>query len=156
MRIKNRHRQAARAFWEAGGRLAKVAESGPASAETLRRWLAEPAFRALLAQQAVEPLLQATSAVLQWAPVAVARLIRDLDGESASDARQAAREILKLATEAQRAIATPDAPGGPPSEPAPGALVLLADDPLVRRISRLSDEQVAGIFGILNGAEGGQ
>jgi len=152
MNPTNRHRRTARAVWETGGRLDEAARREGVRPETLRRWLVEPEFRTLLAEEALEPLLQATSAVMRWAPAAVARLIRDLDGESASDARQAAREILRLALEAQRNLASGDAPAAEASE-ATGAAGLSAEDPLSRRVSRLSDEQVENIFAILNDAE---
>jgi hypothetical protein len=89
---------------------------------------------------------------MRWAPAAVARLIRDLDGESASDARQAAREILRLALEAQRNLASGDAPAADVAEAAL-ATGLSAEDPLSRQVARLSDEQVKSIFAILNDAE---
>jgi transposase-like protein len=156
MNPTNRHRRVARAVWETGGRLDEAARREGVRPETLRRWLAAPEFRALLAEEALEPLLQAASAVMRWAPAAVARLIRDLDGESASDARQAAREILRLALEAQRNLASGDAPAadvaaGPG---APGSAAgLSAEDPLSRQVARLSDEQVKSIFAILNDAD---
>jgi transposase-like protein len=152
MNPTNRHRRVARAVWETGGRLDEAARREGVRPETLRRWLAAPEFRALLAEEALEPLLQATSAVMRWAPAAVARLIRDLDGESASDARQAAREILRLALEAQRNLAGSDAPESEASE-ATGAGGLSGEDPLSRRVARLSDQQVKNIFAILNDAE---
>jgi len=156
MNPRNVHRRVARAVWETGGRLDEAARREGVRPETLRRWLAAPEFRALLAEEALEPLFQATSAVMRWAPAAVARLIRDLDGESASDARQAAREILRLALEAQRDLASgdmpaPDAAAGPG---APGSAAgLSAEDPLSRRVARLSDQQVKRIFAILNSAD---
>jgi len=161
MNPTNRHRRVARAVWETGGRLDEAARREGIRPETLRRWLAAPEFRALLAEEALEPLLQATSAVMRWAPAAVARLIGDLDGESASDARQAAREILRLALEAQRNLASGDAPPadaaagpGPNGAGAPGSAAgLSAEDPLSRRVARLSDRQVKRIFAILNDAE---
>ena len=149
MNPTNRHRRVARAVWETGGRLDEAARREGVRPETLRRWLAAPEFRALLAEEALEPLFQATSAVMRWAPAAVARLIRDLDGESASDARQAAREILRLALEAQRNLASGDAPAAE----AALATSLSAEDPLSRQVARLSDEQVKSIFAILNDAE---
>ena len=151
MKITTRHRRIAHAIWEAGGRLDEVALKEGLQAETLRRWLADPAFRALVAQDAAEPLLQATSAILRWAPAAVARLIQELDGDSAADARQAAREILRLALETQQQLVHPEpaAPGGPPTD----ALTRLADDPLARRVARLTDEQLEHILAILNADE---
>jgi len=152
MNPTNRHRRMARAVWETGGRLDEAARREGVRPETLRRWLVEPEFRSLLAEEALEPLLQATSAVMRWAPAAVARLIRDLDGESASDARQAAREILRLAIEAQWNLTHGDAPAAEASE-ATGAAGLSAEDPLARRVAHLSDDQVERIFAILNGAD---
>ena len=149
MNPTNRHRRIARAVWETGGRLDEAARREGVRPETLRRWLAAPEFRALLAEEALEPLLQATSAVMRWAPAAVARLIRDLDGESASDARQAAREILRLAMEAQRNLASGDAPGAE----AALATGLSAEDPLSRQVARLSDQQIKRVFAILNSDE---
>jgi hypothetical protein len=152
MELSTRHRRIARTIWDCGGRLDDAAAREHVRTDTLRRWIAEPEFRALLAQGALEPILQATSAMLRWAPVAVARLIEDLEGESAADARQAAREILKLAHETQRELARPDDParqadGGPGAgDPAAGA-----QDPLSRRVAALSDEQLAGLLQILNG-----
>jgi len=164
MNPRNRHRRVARAVWETGGRLDEAARREGVRPETLRRWLALPEFRALLAEEALEPLFQATSAVMRWAPAAVARLIGDLDSESASDARQAAREILRFAMEAQRDLASGDAPGadaadaaagpGPKGAGAPGSAASLSgEDPLSRRVARLSDQQIKSIFAILNDAE---
>jgi hypothetical protein len=146
MKLTAHHRRIARIIWECGGRLDEAAQREGLRPETLRRWLADGDFRALVAQDALEPLLQATSAMLRWAPVAVARLIQDLEGENAGDARQAAREILKLALDTQRELARPaeprpaaaDAPTGP-------------DDPLSRRVAELTDEQLARVLAILNG-----
>ena len=149
MNPRNVHRRVARAVWETGGRLDEAARREGVRPETLRRWLALPEFRALLAEEALEPLFQATSAVLRWAPAAVARLIGDLDGESASDARQAAREILRLALEAQRNLVSDDAPGAE----AALAAGLSAEDPLSRQVARLSDKQIKSIFAILNNAD---
>lgn len=156
MKITKRHRRTAHAVWETGGRIDEAAKVGRVRPETLRQWLLDPAFRSLLAQEAPEPLLQATSAVLRWAPAAVARLIRDLDGESASDARQAAREILKLATEAQRTLGRePERATSADADdhPAPAD-----DDPLGRRVAGLTDEQLQRILRILRsaGSEGGR
>jgi len=112
MRVTRHHRRIARALWEAGGQVEEVARLARLRPDTLRRWMATPEFRALLAEDALEPLLQATSAVLRWAPAAVARLIQELDGDSPADARRAAREILKLAADAQRELAgSIDGPG---------------------------------------------
>jgi len=152
MNPRNRHRRVARAVWETGGRLDEAARREGVRPETLRRWLALPEFRALLAEEALEPLFQATSAVMRWAPAAVARLIGDLDSESASDARQAAREILRLAMEAQRDLASGDAPESEAAEAA-GAGSALGEDPLSRRVARLSDQQIKSIFAILNSAD---
>jgi len=161
MNPRNVHRRVARAVWETGGRLDEAARREGVRPETLRRWLAAPEFRALLAEEALEPLFQATSAVMRWAPAAVARLIGDLDSESASDARQAAREILRLAMEAQRDLASGEAPLAdavagprPKGAGAPGSAAgLSAEDPLSRRVARLSDQQVKRIFAILNSAD---
>jgi transposase-like protein len=152
MNPRSRHRRVARAVWETGGRLDEAARREGVRPETLRRWLALPEFRALLAEEALEPLFQAASAVMRWAPAAVARLIEDLDGESASDARQAAREILRLALAAQRNLVSDAAPESEAAE-APGAGSALGEDPLSRRVAQLSDQQVKSIFAILNDAE---
>jgi len=152
MNPRNVHRRVARAVWETGGRLDEAARREGVRPETLRRWLAAPEFRELLAEETLEPLLQATSAVVRWAPAAVARLIGDLDGESASDARQAAREILRLALEAQRNLASEDAPESEAAD-ATGAGNALGEDPLSRRVARLSDQQVKSVFAILNDSE---
>jgi len=149
MNVTKRHRRVARTLWECGGRLDETADRTRVRPATLRQWLADPDFRALLADEARESVLQAAAAVLRWAPVAVSRLIRDLDSESASEARQAAREILKLAMEAQRDLAASAAPADDEAAPPdPG------DDPLSRRVAALSDEQLIRIFGILNDTEG--
>jgi predicted transcriptional regulator len=147
MEITTRHRRAAQAIWTAGGRLQDAAKAVRLSPATLRRWLAEPAFRALLAEEAAEPFLQAASAVLQWAPAAVARLIEDLRGESPADARQAAREILRLAADTQQVLAK----GSSQATRSP-ADALDADDPLGRRVADLTDDQVRRIFAILDGS----
>jgi len=151
MNVTKRHRRIARTLWECGGRLDEAAGRARVRASTLRQWLGDPAFRALLADEARESVLQAAAAVLRWAPVAVSRLIQDLDSESASEARQAAREVLKLALEAQRDLALPAAAGAGDAAaqpPAPG------DDPLSRRVAGLSNEQLIGILDILNDAKG--
>ena len=146
MQITTRHRKAAQAIWTAGGRLQDAAKAVRLSPATLRRWLAEPDFRALLAEEAAEPFLQAASAVLQWAPAAVARLIEDLRGESPADARQAAREILRLAADSQQVLAKGRTAGETPAH------ALDADDPLGRRVADLTDDQVRRIFAILDAA----
>ncbi len=150
MHITKKHRQTAHAVWESGGKIDEAAKVGRIRPETLRRWLLDPGFRGLLAEEALEPLLQATSAVLRWAPMAVARLIRDLEGESASDARQAAREVLKLAAEAQKTLGQ-DAAGAAPADPE-GERAGPADDPLTRQVARLTDEQLRGILKVLQSA----
>ena len=152
MNLTNRHRRIARTIWECGGRLDEVAEREKVRPNTLRKWLADPAFRSLLAEDALEPILQATSAVLRWAPVAVSRLIQDLDSESAGDARQAAREILKLALDTQRELAQP-APGEE-RKAAAEAAPRPADDPLSRMVADLSDDQLVRILTILQNAKG--
>ena len=151
MTLTPRHRKIARTIWECGGRLDEVAGRQHIQVATLRKWLRDPGFRALLAEDALEPILQATSAMLRWAPVAVSRLIRDLDSESASDARQAAREILKLALDTQRELARPigDNPGTAGVTPASGS-GLAADDPLGRQVAALTDDQLARVLEILN------
>jgi len=148
MKINSRHRKVARAIWISGGQVDEVAAAHGLREATIRRWLTVPAFRALLAEDLREPLLQATSAVVRWAPAAVSRLIRDLEGDSPGDARQAAREILRLAIEAERDLsgwqaARAETEGG---EPLSG----LPDDPLMRRVAGLSDAQLERVFSILN------
>jgi len=149
--LTNRHRRIARTIWECGGRLGEVAEREKVRPGTLRKWLADPAFRSLLAEDALEPVLQATSAVLRWAPVAVSRLIRDLDSASAGDARQAAREILKLALDTQRELARPveaEEDEADDEPPPPG------EDPLSRAVAGLSDEALVRILTILQNEKG--
>jgi hypothetical protein len=148
-----RQRKIARTIWECGGRLDEAARREGARPDTLRRWLADPDFRALLAEDALEPILQATSAMLRWAPVAVARLIQDLEGESAADARQAAREILKLALDTQRELARL-ANARPESETGLDPHGGLPDDPLTRCVAGLTDEQLARVLAILNEQKG--
>ena len=162
MRITTFHRRVARALWEAGGQVDEVARLARVRPDTIRRWLADPEFRALLAEDAQEPLLQAASAVMRWAPAAVARLIQELDGDSPADARQAAREILKLAVDARRELATApeglergiaDGPfsrrlAGLAGGAGPGGAP--AEDPFSRRVARLSDAQLERVLGILN------
>ena len=152
MNLTARHRRIARKIWDCGGRLDEAAAREHVRTGTLRGWLADPQFRALLAQDALEPLLQATSAMLRWAPVAVARLIQDLESESAGDARRAAREILKLALDAQKELAPPADPAAArqaagSSAADPGAE---PQDPLSRRIAALSDRQLAHLLAVLN------
>lgn len=148
-------RRAARAIWASGGRLAEAAERSQTGLLTLRKWLQAPEFQALLAEEAMEPIVQAASAVVRWAPAAVARLIRDLDSESASDARHAAREILRLAMDAPRKLGAasalvPDAEAAP-AGPLPGAPG--PDDPLMQSVARLTDSEVERIFSILTETE---
>ena len=149
MQLNARHRKIARAVWECGGRLDEAAAQERVRPDTLRRWLAEPEFRALIAQDAVEPLLQATSAVIRWAPVAVARLIQDLQGEAPGEARQAAREILKLALETQRELAAAGERRQPRDS---GALdpAAASSDPLTRSVAMLPDDQLTKLLTILN------
>ena len=151
MNLTPRHRKIAHTIWECAGQLDDVARRERVRPRTLRRWLRDADFRALLAEDSFEPILQATSAMLRWAPVAVSRLIQDLDSESASDARQAAREILKLALDTQRELVRPIEDG---AQDVPEASVG-AGDPLGRRVASLSDDQLARILGILNEATGG-
>ncbi len=148
MNLMPRHRKIAHTIWECGGRLEEVARRQHVQVATLRKWLRDPDFRTLLAEDALEPILQATSAMLRWAPVAVSRLIRDLDSESASDARQAAREILKLALATQRELARPV--GDKVATATAGGLPPAADDPLGRRVAALTDGQLARVLEILN------
>jgi len=146
MNLTPRHRRAARTLWECGGQLDDAARRMRVRPATLRKWLRDPDFRTLVAEDAFEPVLQATSAMLRWAPVAVARLIQDLESESASDARQAAREILKLALDTQRELARPINTRPPDANPPAGP----ADDPLGRRVAALSDDQLTRVLDILN------
>ena len=149
MNLSSHHRKIARTIWECGGRIEEVAQREGVRLGTLRKWLRDPDFRALLAEDAIEPILQATSAMLRWAPVAVSRLIQDLDSESASDARQAAREILRLALETQRELARPASEAARTdagAQPLPRA----SDDPLARQVAALTDSQLARVLAILN------
>jgi len=153
-----RRRRAARAVWAAGGRLAEVAERERVRLGTLRQWLMSSEFRVMLAEEAMESVMQAASAVVRWAPAAVARLIKDLDSESASDAHRAAREIIRLAMDVQRQLAG-EAVQSPKSKAQSQAEAVgaegPAEDPLSRQVAELSDEAVESILGILNGdAEG--
>ncbi len=151
MNLTTRHRRIARTIWECGGRLDEVARREKVRPNTLRKWLADPAFRSLLAQDALEPVLQATSAVLRWAPAAVKRLIEELDSESAGDARQAAREILKLALDTQRELAgPPPETAGTTSQPPPPP----DEDPLSQAVANLPDDQLIRILTILQDAKG--
>lgn len=151
MNITARHRQAARTIWECGGRLDEAAAREEVKPERLRRWLADPQFRALLARDAAEPVIQATSAVLRWAPAAVARLIEDLKSESPSEARQAAREIIKLAFDAQQELAGPAESVRAAKADKPGADPAALDSPFARRVAALTDEQLARVMAIVNG-----
>jgi trimethylamine:corrinoid methyltransferase-like protein len=151
MNIRTRQRRVARAVWEAGGRLEEVAERERVRLRTLRRWLAEPEFRAILVEEAMEPVLQASSAVMRWAPAAVARLIRDLDSRSAKSAQQAAREILRLAQAAPQQLG-PEGIVQAATAPPAAAPRSLADDPLTRSVAALTDDEVERIFGILSSA----
>jgi hypothetical protein len=144
MNLTARHRRVAHTVWECGGRIEEAAAKERMLPATLRRWLADPDFRAAVAEDAIEPLLQATSAMLRWAPVAVARLIQDLEGESSTEARQAAREILKLALDTQRELARPAA------TLAAETSAEAADDPLSSRIAALTDEQLAKVLAMVN------
>ena len=152
MNVTNRHRRIARTIWECGGRLDEAARREKIRPNTLRKWLADPAFRSLLAEDALEPVLQATSAVLRWAPAAVKRLIEELDSESAGDARQAAREILKLALDTQRDLAgaPPAAERTPAAEPPPPP----GDDPLSQAVANLSDAHLVRILTMLQNPKG--
>ncbi|HUX00701.1 MAG: hypothetical protein WBD63_06020 [Phycisphaerae bacterium] len=151
-------RRAARAIWASGGRLAEAAERSQTGLLTLRKWLQAPEFQALLAEEAMEPIVQAASAVVRWAPAAVARLIRDLDSESANDARRAAREILRLAMDVQKhLIQSQNASQQPESKTANDQPPTFnaAMDPLSQQLEELSDEKVEAILGILNGPPDG-
>ena len=155
MVITTRHRRIARTFWKCSGNVGEVAARERIGVNTLLRWLTEPEFRALIASNAAEPLLQATGAVLRWAPVAVARLIQDLQGESPAEARQAAREILKLALEAQRELTSGDRPGRQPSDTGSPNRLSAASDPLTRSVANLADDQLAKLLATLNEAPKG-
>ena len=153
MHITAKHRAAARAVWESGRRVEDAAAKAGVRPGSIRKWLADPAFQGLVAEGEMAPLLQATSATFRWAPVAVARLIEDLESESADDARHAARDILKIAFDPQKGLdrwkasrkadAAACAGAGPP-----GAK---PDDPLSMRIAGLTDDQLAKVLAILNG-----
>jgi hypothetical protein len=152
MKLTARHRRAAHTLWECGGRIEDAAAREHVLPVTLRRWLSDPDFRSAVAEDALEPLLQATSAMLRWAPVAVARLIQDLEGESSAEARQAAREILKLALDTQRELARPfdQAQGGAASADSSDAALAKSGDPLSARIAALTDEQLAQVLALVN------
>ncbi len=142
MNTELRRRRVAHALWASGVQVDEVAKTEGVKPLTIRRWLMDPTFRALLAREAVEPILQTASAVLRWTPAAVARLVEDLDGESAADARQAAREILRMAIASRRDVLAEAAVRGTE----PGA------DPLSRRVADLTDDQLGRVLAILNGA----
>ena len=96
-----------------------------------------------MVEDALEPLLQATNAMMRWAPVA--RLIQDLDGESAIDAQPGGPGILKLAvldTPGPASPGRPTAPGARPTAMPP------ADDPLGRRVAAITDEQVTKVLAL--------
>ncbi|MBM4017199.1 MAG: hypothetical protein FJ288_02555 [Planctomycetes bacterium] len=150
MNLSTRHRRIARTIWECGGRLEDAAARERVRPDTLRRWLADPDFRSLVAQDALEPLLQATSAMLRWAPAAVARLIKDLESESPAEARQAAREILKLALDTQRELEQMPGAGRAAGAQAEAPAQAAAGDPLSRRVASLTDGQLVRLLGILN------
>jgi len=153
MVITTRHRKIARTIWECAGQLGEVAVRERVGVHTLRRWLADPEFRELVAIHAAEPLLQASGAVLRWAPVAVARLIQDLQGDAPGEARQAAREILKLAIDAQRELALGNRQGQGPCKPKAPDPLSAARDPLSRSVAALPDDQLAKLLSILNGTK---
>jgi hypothetical protein len=155
MHLITRHHRIARTIWECCGNLGEVAVREHVGVNTLRRWLADPAFRALVARHAAEPLLQATGAVLRWAPVAVARLIEDLPGASPAEARHAAREILKLAIETQRDLAAGDRRAQTPAGQADADPPSAANDPLSRSVAALPDDQLAKLLAMLNSAAKG-
>ena len=144
-------RRAARAIWATGGRLGEASERSRTGLLTLRKWLQVPEFRALLAEEAIEPLVQAASAVVRWAPAAVARLIRDLDSESANDARRAARDILRLAMEVQKHLLRGESRKEADAAQEPPPAFAGEKDPLTERLEALSEEEMEGIWGILNG-----
>jgi len=150
MQLTSRHRKIARTIWECCGNLGEVAVRERVGVSTLQRWLQEPEFRALVARHAAEPLLQATGAMLRWAPVAVARLIEDLQGDSPAEARHAAREILKLAIEAQRDLAAGDRRAPAPAGPADADPLSAANDPLSRSVAALPDDQLAKLLAMLD------
>ena len=88
----------------------------------------------------------------------MARLIKDLDSESGSDAHRAAREIIRLAMDVQRQLAGEAAERAQAAARDQAEAVGAkgpAEDPLSRRVEALSDEGVEAILAILNGnAEG--
>jgi hypothetical protein len=150
MTITRRHRRVARTLWECGGRVEEAAAKERIRPSTVQRWLTEPAFQDLMTANAAVPLGQARDAVLRWAPAAVARLIRDLEGESAGDARQAAKEILRLAIDAERELGlAAEVKAGPAeAEGEAGA----RDDPLGRRVAAMTDAQLARVMEMINGS----
>lgn len=74
------------------------------------------------------------------------RLIKDLEGESPAEARQAAREILKLALDTQRELARPPDAALAADEAAADE----AGDPLSSRVAALSDDQLTRVLALLN------
>jgi hypothetical protein len=153
MIITATHRNAARAMWECGRRIEDAAAKAGVRPCTIRKWLRDPAFQALVAEAEMAPIIQATTAALRWAPAAVARLIEDLKSESAEDARHAARDILRIALDPQKGLdrwkASREADAAACAGAAPpGAM---PDDPLSSRIAALSEDQLAKMLEILNG-----
>jgi len=149
MRFTAFHRRIARTLWDCGGRLDETAKQTGVSLDKLRLWLADPAFRVLMAPDALEPLLQASNALIRWAPVAVGRLIGDLESEKPEEARQAARDILKLGLTAQREMMA-SLPQTVLTAPPAARDVAEEVDPLTARIAGLSDEKLIRLLNMLN------
>jgi len=148
MRFTAFHRRIARTLWDCGGRLDETAKQTGVSLDKLRLWLADPAFRVLMAPDALEPLLQASNALMRWAPVAVGRLIADLESEKPEDARQAARDLLKLALAAQREMVGSLAGSVIPVEPV--KMIDETRDPLTARFAAISDRNLIRLLEVLN------
>ncbi|MBE3096593.1 MAG: hypothetical protein IMZ55_00050 [Acidobacteria bacterium] len=148
MRITAYHRRLAARLWECGGRVDEIVKTEGVSLEKMQAMMMDPGFRALLAPFAMEPLLQATAALVRWAPVAVARLIQDLESESATDARQGARDLLRLAFGVQKELIGTGQVSAPLAPEA--ALVSREKDPLTAHFDRMTDDQLTRILAIVH------
>ncbi|MBE3096942.1 MAG: hypothetical protein IMZ44_07400 [Planctomycetes bacterium] len=148
MRITAYHRRLAARLWECGGRVDELVKNDGVSLEKMQALMMDPDFRALLAPFAMEPLLQATAALVRWAPVAVARLIQDLESESATDARQGARDLLRLAFGVQKELIGTGQISAPLAPDAP--LVSREKDPLTACFDRMTDDQLTRILAIVH------
>ena len=120
MRLHKIHRRVACAVAEAAMDIDAIARSFGLTAKKVRKWLCDPEMRKLIRQKESEHGEQMRRLALRYGPAATIRLIHDLGSENASEARQAALAIVKLAcTFSAGAEAETKGKSGPDASDAP-------------------------------------